>query len=814
MSTITKDLGVVTAYGYYKAGGGTMTESEFTQFMVNFGTASKTATEAAQAALESKNAAKESEENAAQKSTEASESASTASAKATEATTAAGASIDAKNDAVTAKTAAETAQCKAEDAQAAAESVVESIPSDYSQLSEDVSELKSGLNKFYSEETETGKVFRFGESDGVLKVVPDSAVTVGNQNILDTPLLNYNEYTVNGVTYQKQADGSIRISGTATANTNIWLNQTAKFPQGTYTLSGCPSGGSNSTYRIVCNYRISGVDYTWLIDTGNGITADLTKDIDNIRCAITIFSGATVDLTFYPQLEYASTKSEYATCTNETISANTEITIDGIKTVFANTAFNLTVSKCGWTDDILNVQNEVNALSDSVDEAEKTVAIIDGLLTSNVQHFNIDDCSMVCIHHDNFSRAMTGWEIGMNAGGTDKGNNYEWVTAESYDDGLRVDEGATFEANSSRTNNFSLRKIATDHADDFVIETNAPTINNLIYFAYNVKDNKNMTYISCMKKTNGYGIIVQTITDNRFGEVLVNAIVSNVLAKVLRFCFLKNWLYVLMDNQLVYAAYIGDVGTELYLFGYKGATTHYDFVNIFNIVNHVEWNPNHILDTGASDVPLIVTSANDGGYTLQNNNTRWSNYADKFLLKSTDPLVHNGHRSERSVANLSGYTGNLRHLRISFDAYFPSTSVDSERNDIMMQMHDRDGTYRGFVPFILNFDNNKIKITLASTHAPKDGTDAVLKWVEGAEIASINADKWHRFELEIKERYDENQNPFVKISIDNKLVFESHKPNCFNDLLGSSPQYGIYKNLWGTGVTTFERYFDNFKIEY
>ena len=28
MSTITKDLGVVTAYGYYKAGGGTMTESD------------------------------------------------------------------------------------------------------------------------------------------------------------------------------------------------------------------------------------------------------------------------------------------------------------------------------------------------------------------------------------------------------------------------------------------------------------------------------------------------------------------------------------------------------------------------------------------------------------------------------------------------------------------------------------------------------------------------------------------------------------------------------------------------------------------
>lgn len=142
MSTITKDLGVVTAYGYYKAGGGTMTEAEFTQFMVDFGTASKTATEAAQAALESENAAKASEETATQKSNEASQYASTASSKAEEAAQSASDASTANSDAVSAKTAAETAQSKAEDAQAAAEAVVDSIPSDYSQLSEDVSDLK------------------------------------------------------------------------------------------------------------------------------------------------------------------------------------------------------------------------------------------------------------------------------------------------------------------------------------------------------------------------------------------------------------------------------------------------------------------------------------------------------------------------------------------------------------------------------------------------------------------------------------------------------------------------------------------------
>lgn len=692
--------------------------------------------------------------------------------------------------------------------------VVAAFDTRISEQNERFGNLKEELNRFYSIEAETGNIFRFGEADGALRAVPDSAVTVGNQNILVNNV-SANQQSANGLTFKKNSDGSVTISGTATATSNLWINTgVTKIPRGVYTLSGCPQGGSKSTYRLICNYRIGSTDSTWLADDGNGMSGELTSDIDYIRCAFVVFSGTTVDFTFYPQLELGTEKTEYATCSNQIVSANEEINIDGIKTIFSNETFGLTLFGYKWSGDILDAQGKIDAITGRVGDLEESAEDVNRLLTENVQHFDIDDYSLVCIHHDNFSRTMTGWEIGMNAGGTDTGNNYEWVTASSYDDGLRVDEGATFEANSSRTNDFSLRKITADHADDFVVETNAPTANNQVGFAYNVTDIRNMTYISARKQTNGYALLIQDITNNRFGTTKYSASVTNVLANVMRLCFHKQWLYVFLDDLFVASVFIGDVGNSLYLFSYKGVTVHFDFVNVFNITNHKEWNPNHILDTGVADVPLITTSANDGGYALQNVKTRWSDYADKFLLNSTDPLVHNGHRSERSVANLSGYTGNLRHLRISFDAYFPSTSVDAERNDIMMQMHDRDGTYRGFVPFILNFDNNKIKITLASTHAPKDGADDVLKWVEGAEIASISTDEWHRFELEIKERYGENQNPFAKISIDSKLVFESHKPNCFNDLLGSSPQYGIYKNLWGTGVTTFERYFDNFKIVY
>ena len=171
-----KNLGHATAYAYYKAGGGTMTEAEFTEFMADFGTASQTAVEAAQAALASKNAAQTAATTATNKATEATtaattattkageastsastatsakdtavSAASTATTKATEATTAAATATSAattattaKDDAVSAKTAAQTAQTGAETAAASVQSSAEQIATN----AEDISQLKSEL---------------------------------------------------------------------------------------------------------------------------------------------------------------------------------------------------------------------------------------------------------------------------------------------------------------------------------------------------------------------------------------------------------------------------------------------------------------------------------------------------------------------------------------------------------------------------------------------------------------------------------------------------------------------------------------------
>ena len=100
-NNIRKNLGHVTAYAYYKAGGGTMTEEEYTEYMADFGTAAETAVNAANEAEQSK------------------EDAETAATTATEKATAASTS---EENAVAAKNAAQSAQTAAENAQAAAES--------------------------------------------------------------------------------------------------------------------------------------------------------------------------------------------------------------------------------------------------------------------------------------------------------------------------------------------------------------------------------------------------------------------------------------------------------------------------------------------------------------------------------------------------------------------------------------------------------------------------------------------------------------------------------------------------------------------
>ena len=118
--------------------------------------------------------------------------------------------------------------------------------------------------------------------------------------------------TINGVTFTVNDDKSITVTGKANDSTkqtififanNSTLKKTIK--PGKYILSGCPSGGSSSTYRMFA-YHIN--PSTNIADDGNGVTGDFDySNTTDSNIAIVIAKGYAdnINLTFYPMLRYA-----------------------------------------------------------------------------------------------------------------------------------------------------------------------------------------------------------------------------------------------------------------------------------------------------------------------------------------------------------------------------------------------------------------------------------------------------------------------------------------------------------------------------
>lgn len=104
-----------------------------------------------------------------------------------------------------------------------------------------------------------------------------------------------NAYTWNGVTFTINSDFSVTVSGTATGgNAVLVLSRTGGFSieEGSWILSGCPEGGSGTTYNITISGTVS--------DTGN--TAEFTA-VTSKLIRLYILSGTTADgLIFKPMV--------------------------------------------------------------------------------------------------------------------------------------------------------------------------------------------------------------------------------------------------------------------------------------------------------------------------------------------------------------------------------------------------------------------------------------------------------------------------------------------------------------------------------
>lgn len=136
-------------------------------------------------------------------------------------------------------------------------------------------------------------------SNGAKNRLPFKIADIKSQNTGGT--WSGNTYTFNGVTFNVSADGTVSVNGTATGgNAAFVISPTEKFTieTGEWVLSGCPSGGSTSTYNI----SIAGT----ASDTGNSVEfSGCTSQFVRIY----VLNGATANnLTFKPMV---CSKSEW-----------------------------------------------------------------------------------------------------------------------------------------------------------------------------------------------------------------------------------------------------------------------------------------------------------------------------------------------------------------------------------------------------------------------------------------------------------------------------------------------------------------------
>ena len=135
-----------------------------------------------------------------------------------------------------------------------------------------------------------------GQIRGAAERVLRDCTIYGNceRNLISYPYLMTTK-TENGITFTDNGDGTVTVDGTATADATFRMSYFTVKKGVTYYLSGCPKGGSRSTF------------YFWLrgydADIGNGLKIAPTRDFTN-NFEIVIKQGAVVDnLVLKPQLE-------------------------------------------------------------------------------------------------------------------------------------------------------------------------------------------------------------------------------------------------------------------------------------------------------------------------------------------------------------------------------------------------------------------------------------------------------------------------------------------------------------------------------
>ncbi len=157
-------------------------------------------------------------------------------------------------------------------------------------------------------------------------------LTVAGKNLLPYPYYETTK-TINGITFTDNGDGTITADGTATADAYFSCARDHKteglfLPKGTYTISGCPVGGSADTYALKA---IDNGDGLYASDYGSGTTGSAPRTASCTGVVIRVRPGVTVSkLVFKPQIERGTTVTAYEPYKAQTLTFATLNGLPGI----------------------------------------------------------------------------------------------------------------------------------------------------------------------------------------------------------------------------------------------------------------------------------------------------------------------------------------------------------------------------------------------------------------------------------------------------------------------------------------------------
>ncbi len=131
-------------------------------------------------------------------------------------------------------------------------------------------------------------------------ILPESKqlrLQLASKNLIPYPYVSQ-QTTITGITFTYNSDGTVTADGTATSNVYNWIipsQSGISFAAGEYTMSGCPSGGSTTTYYLS--------DGNSLNDTGNGSRTTYQTDGKRGVCICILKDTTVSNLVFKPQIE-------------------------------------------------------------------------------------------------------------------------------------------------------------------------------------------------------------------------------------------------------------------------------------------------------------------------------------------------------------------------------------------------------------------------------------------------------------------------------------------------------------------------------